>query len=183
MLLGPLLSDRCLRRLACDVRRGPNKSDLQGVTKHLPEESVSYPQRCWPPQLQEIVAHTYAIHDHCLPRTGAYHEIFLMHGQEMAEKTQILGPTLGARRGSSPGLRGTRLRGRGRPKEGGGPSEGTRSEAEMRDGVVSQSCLSARAAFPRAWPLAQPGSGTCAPLTLSLERLELRFASDWAGAG
>merc|ERR1712151_455493 len=41
----------------------------------------------------EILGVTYAIHDHCLPRSGAYHEIFLMHGEEMAEKTQILGTT------------------------------------------------------------------------------------------
>lgn len=37
--------------------------------------------------------YTYDIHDHCLPRSGAYHEIFLMQGDEMAEKTQIMGST------------------------------------------------------------------------------------------
>jgi len=51
------------------------------------------PSVCSRKTMQEIVGYTYAIHDHCLPRTGAYHEIFLMHGEEMAEKTQILGST------------------------------------------------------------------------------------------
>eukprot|EP00971_Amphidinium_carterae_P210197 4170310-Amphidinium_carterae.2 len=36
--------------------------------------------------MEEVLEYTYAIHDHCLPRSGAYHEIFLMHGEEMAEK-------------------------------------------------------------------------------------------------
>merc|ERR1719277_766452 len=54
---------------------------------------TSNPAVCSRKLMDEIVAHTYAIHDHCLPRTGAYHEIFLMHGDEMAEKTQILGST------------------------------------------------------------------------------------------
>ncbi|CAE7434136.1 sir1 [Symbiodinium sp. KB8] len=39
----------------------------------------------------EILHYTYEIHDHCLPRSGAYHEIFLMQGPEMAEKIQIMG--------------------------------------------------------------------------------------------
>ena len=43
--------------------------------------------------MDEIVEYTYKIHDHNLPRSGAYHEIFLMHGDEMAEKTQIFGST------------------------------------------------------------------------------------------
>jgi len=51
------------------------------------------PTVCSRALMDEILNYTYAIHDHCLPRTGAYHEIFLMHGDEMAEKTQILGST------------------------------------------------------------------------------------------
>lgn len=43
--------------------------------------------------MEEILGYTYAIHDHCLPRSGAYHEIFLVHGNDMDEKTQILGST------------------------------------------------------------------------------------------
>jgi len=54
---------------------------------------TSNPTVCSRKLMDEIVAYTYAMHDHCLPRTGAYHEIFLMHGEEMAEKTQILGTT------------------------------------------------------------------------------------------
>ena len=48
------------------------------------------PSACSKELMDEILAYTYAVHDHNLPRTGAYHEIFLMHGDEMAEKTQTL---------------------------------------------------------------------------------------------
>jgi len=54
---------------------------------------TSNPSVCSPALMEEIMGYTYAIHDHCLPRTGAYHEIFLMHGEEMAEKSQVLGST------------------------------------------------------------------------------------------
>jgi sulfite reductase (NADPH) hemoprotein beta-component len=54
---------------------------------------TSDPTVCSAATMTEILNVTYAIHDHCLPRSGAYHEIFLMHGEEMAEKTQILGST------------------------------------------------------------------------------------------
>mmetsp|Transcript_92353 Transcript_92353/g.270333 ORF Transcript_92353/g.270333 Transcript_92353/m.270333 type:complete len:950 (+) Transcript_92353:70-2919(+) len=54
---------------------------------------TSNPSVCSRELMDEIMGHTYAIHDHCLPRTGAYHEIFLMHGEEMAEKCQVLGST------------------------------------------------------------------------------------------
>merc|ERR1719327_1583708 len=54
---------------------------------------TSNPAVCSKELMDEILGYTYAIHDHCLPRSGAYHEIFLMHGEEMAEKTQILGST------------------------------------------------------------------------------------------
>mmetsp|Transcript_40551 Transcript_40551/g.88643 ORF Transcript_40551/g.88643 Transcript_40551/m.88643 type:complete len:952 (+) Transcript_40551:71-2926(+) len=54
---------------------------------------TSNPSVCSREVMEEILAHTYAMHDHCLPRSGAYHEIFLMHGDEMAEKTQVLGST------------------------------------------------------------------------------------------
>jgi len=55
--------------------------------------ATSDPSCCSQALMDEILAYTYAIHDHCLPRSGAYHEIFLMHGEEMAEKTQVLGTT------------------------------------------------------------------------------------------
>eukprot|EP00929_Paragymnodinium_shiwhaense_P122330 TRINITY_DN94_c0_g1_i1.p1 TRINITY_DN94_c0_g1~~TRINITY_DN94_c0_g1_i1.p1 ORF type:complete len:977 (-),score=302.61 TRINITY_DN94_c0_g1_i1:442-3297(-) len=54
---------------------------------------TSDPAACSKALMDEIVGHTYAIHDHCLPRTGAYHEIFIMQGDEMAEKTHVLGST------------------------------------------------------------------------------------------
>jgi len=54
---------------------------------------TSDPSVCSPAVMKEVLDYTYAIHDHCLPRTGAYHEIFLQHGPEMAEKTQIMGST------------------------------------------------------------------------------------------
>merc|ERR1712190_517458 len=54
---------------------------------------TSDPSVCSRELMDEILGYTYAMHDHCLPRSGAYHEIFLMHGEEMAEKTQILGST------------------------------------------------------------------------------------------
>eukprot|EP00930_Biecheleria_cincta_P096933 TRINITY_DN886_c0_g1_i3.p1 TRINITY_DN886_c0_g1~~TRINITY_DN886_c0_g1_i3.p1 ORF type:complete len:943 (+),score=187.68 TRINITY_DN886_c0_g1_i3:69-2897(+) len=54
---------------------------------------TSRPDVCSKELHQEILDYTYAIHDHCLPRSGAYHEIFLMQGDEMAEKTQIMGST------------------------------------------------------------------------------------------
>mmetsp|Transcript_28863 Transcript_28863/g.72893 ORF Transcript_28863/g.72893 Transcript_28863/m.72893 type:complete len:956 (+) Transcript_28863:574-3441(+) len=54
---------------------------------------TSNPSVCSRKLMDEIVAYTYAMHDHCLPRSGAYHEIFLMQGEEMAEKVQILGST------------------------------------------------------------------------------------------
>jgi len=55
--------------------------------------ATSDPTVCSRKIMAEVLDITYALHDHCLPRTGAYHEIFLMHGPEMAEKTQILGST------------------------------------------------------------------------------------------
>mmetsp|Transcript_69813 Transcript_69813/g.161496 ORF Transcript_69813/g.161496 Transcript_69813/m.161496 type:complete len:952 (+) Transcript_69813:47-2902(+) len=54
---------------------------------------TSNPGVCSRELMDEIMGYTYAIHDHCLPRTGAYHEIFLMHGDEMAEKSQVMGTT------------------------------------------------------------------------------------------
>lgn len=54
---------------------------------------TSNPSVCSRELMQEILNITYGIHDHCLPRTGAYHEIFLMHGEDMAEKSQVLGST------------------------------------------------------------------------------------------
>merc|ERR1712048_174817 len=54
---------------------------------------TSDPTTCSAATMNEIVGVTYAIHDHCLPRSGAYHEIFLMHGPELEEKTHILGTT------------------------------------------------------------------------------------------
>mmetsp|Transcript_61253 Transcript_61253/g.189805 ORF Transcript_61253/g.189805 Transcript_61253/m.189805 type:complete len:832 (+) Transcript_61253:2-2497(+) len=54
---------------------------------------TSNPSVCSRELMEEIMGYTYAIHDHCLPRTGAYHEVFLMHGEEMAEKSQVLGST------------------------------------------------------------------------------------------
>mmetsp|Transcript_61251 Transcript_61251/g.189794 ORF Transcript_61251/g.189794 Transcript_61251/m.189794 type:complete len:832 (+) Transcript_61251:2-2497(+) len=54
---------------------------------------TSNPSVCSRALMEEVMGHTYAIHDHCLPRTGAYHEVFLMHGEEMAEKSQVLGST------------------------------------------------------------------------------------------
>jgi len=53
----------------------------------------SRPDVCSKELHNEILEWTYSIHDHCLPRSGAYHEIFLMQGDEMAEKTQIMGST------------------------------------------------------------------------------------------
>jgi len=54
---------------------------------------TSDPTVCSAKVMEEVLEYTYAIHDHCLPRSGAYHEIFLMHGEEMAEKVQIMGST------------------------------------------------------------------------------------------
>ncbi|CAK9002825.1 unnamed protein product [Durusdinium trenchii] len=54
---------------------------------------TSRPDVCSKELHKEILHYTYDIHDHCLPRSGAYHEIFLMQGDEMAEKTQIMGST------------------------------------------------------------------------------------------
>jgi len=54
---------------------------------------TSRPDVCSKELHEEILHWTYSIHDHCLPRSGAYHEIFLMQGDEMAEKTQIMGST------------------------------------------------------------------------------------------
>eukprot|EP00933_Yihiella_yeosuensis_P073285 TRINITY_DN81923_c0_g1_i1.p1 TRINITY_DN81923_c0_g1~~TRINITY_DN81923_c0_g1_i1.p1 ORF type:complete len:963 (+),score=246.48 TRINITY_DN81923_c0_g1_i1:54-2891(+) len=54
---------------------------------------TSHPGVCSRALHEEILHHTYNIHDHCLPRTGAFHEIFLMQGEEMAEKMQIMGST------------------------------------------------------------------------------------------
>jgi len=54
---------------------------------------TSNPSVCSPELMDEIMGHTYAIHDHCLPRTGAFHEIFIMKGDEMAEKNKVLGST------------------------------------------------------------------------------------------
>eukprot|EP00401_Gymnodinium_catenatum_P002106 CAMPEP_0117484504 /NCGR_PEP_ID=MMETSP0784-20121206/14490_1 /TAXON_ID=39447 /ORGANISM="" /LENGTH=962 /DNA_ID=CAMNT_0005279075 /DNA_START=73 /DNA_END=2961 /DNA_ORIENTATION=- len=54
---------------------------------------TSNPSVCSKGLMEEILGYTYAIHDHCLPRSGAYHEIFLAHGKDMAEKTQVLGST------------------------------------------------------------------------------------------
>jgi sulfite reductase (NADPH) hemoprotein beta-component len=51
------------------------------------------PTVCSRELMNEILDYTYAIHDHNLPRTGAYHEIFLMQGEEMAEKVKIFGST------------------------------------------------------------------------------------------
>ncbi|CAE7246854.1 sir1, partial [Symbiodinium sp. CCMP2456] len=52
---------------------------------------TSRPDVCSKELHAEILHYTYEIHDHCLPRSGAYHEIFLMQGPEMAEKIQIMG--------------------------------------------------------------------------------------------
>merc|ERR1719373_255639 len=54
---------------------------------------TSDPSVCSAETMNEILGVTYAIHDHCLPRSGAYHEIFLMQGEEMAEKKLVLGST------------------------------------------------------------------------------------------
>jgi len=54
---------------------------------------TSRPDVCSKELHEEILHWTYSIHDHCLPRSGAFHEIFLMQGDEMAEKTQIMGST------------------------------------------------------------------------------------------
>ncbi|CAE7558714.1 sir1 [Symbiodinium microadriaticum] len=54
---------------------------------------TSRPDVCSKELHAEILHYTYEIHDHCLPRSGAYHEIFLMQGAEMAEKIQIMGST------------------------------------------------------------------------------------------
>jgi len=54
---------------------------------------TSDPRACSPALMDQILHDTYAIHDHCLPRSGAYHEIFLMKGQEMEEKHHVLGST------------------------------------------------------------------------------------------
>ncbi|CAE7639731.1 sir1, partial [Symbiodinium pilosum] len=54
---------------------------------------TSRPDVCSKELHAEILHYTYDIHDHCLPRSGAYHEIFLMQGDEMAEKIQIMGST------------------------------------------------------------------------------------------
>jgi len=53
----------------------------------------SDPRVCSREMHDRILRYTYDIHDHCLPRTGAYHEIYLMEGEEMAEKHQVLGST------------------------------------------------------------------------------------------
>jgi len=54
---------------------------------------TSRPDVCSKELHSEILHYTYDIHDHCLPRSGAYHEIFLMQGDEMAEKIQVMGST------------------------------------------------------------------------------------------
>eukprot|EP00931_Biecheleriopsis_adriatica_P086419 TRINITY_DN610_c0_g1_i10.p1 TRINITY_DN610_c0_g1~~TRINITY_DN610_c0_g1_i10.p1 ORF type:complete len:964 (+),score=245.44 TRINITY_DN610_c0_g1_i10:67-2892(+) len=54
---------------------------------------TSRPDVCSPELHEEILHWTYNIHDHCLPRSGAYHEVFLMQGEEMAEKIKIMGST------------------------------------------------------------------------------------------
>ncbi|CAJ1459739.1 unnamed protein product, partial [Effrenium voratum] len=54
---------------------------------------TSRPDVCTKEMHAEVLHYTYDIHDHCLPRSGAYHEIFLMKGDEMAEKIQIMGST------------------------------------------------------------------------------------------
>merc|ERR1712190_501480 len=54
---------------------------------------TSDPSVCSAETMNEILGVTYAIHDHCLPRSGAYHEIFLMKGPEMAEKNLLFGST------------------------------------------------------------------------------------------
>jgi len=51
---------------------------------------TSDPSVCSAETMDAIMRCTYAIHNHCLPRSGAYHEIFLMSGEDMAEKTQVL---------------------------------------------------------------------------------------------
>merc|ERR1712190_545426 len=54
---------------------------------------TSDPSVCSRALMDEILGYTYAMHDHCLPRSGAYHEIFLMKGPEMAEKNLLFGST------------------------------------------------------------------------------------------
>merc|ERR1711972_1278395 len=54
---------------------------------------TSDPSVCSRALMEEILGYTYAMHDHCLPRSGAYHEIFLMKGPEMAEKNLLFGST------------------------------------------------------------------------------------------
>merc|ERR550514_2153846 len=54
---------------------------------------TSDPRVCSPELMKQVLDDTYAIHDHCLPRSGAYHEIFLMSGKEMEEKHQVMGST------------------------------------------------------------------------------------------
>jgi sulfite reductase (NADPH) hemoprotein beta-component len=54
---------------------------------------TSDPRACSPKLMEEILGYTYEIHDHCLPRTGGYHEVYIMQGPEMAEKCQVLGST------------------------------------------------------------------------------------------
>mmetsp|Transcript_26238 Transcript_26238/g.55671 ORF Transcript_26238/g.55671 Transcript_26238/m.55671 type:complete len:958 (+) Transcript_26238:71-2944(+) len=51
------------------------------------------PTACSRALMDQILGDTYAIHDHCLPRSGAYHEIFIMDGDAMGEKNQVLGCT------------------------------------------------------------------------------------------
>jgi len=43
--------------------------------------------------MEKVLEVAYSVSDHMLPRTGAFHEIFIMEGPAMAEKCQILGST------------------------------------------------------------------------------------------
>jgi len=54
---------------------------------------TSDPSVCSKANMEAIMEQAYAISDHMLPRTGAQHEIFIMEGEEMAEKCQVLGST------------------------------------------------------------------------------------------
>jgi sulfite reductase (NADPH) hemoprotein beta-component len=52
---------------------------------------TSDPRACSREVMDEVLGYTYEIHDHCLPRTGGYHEVYIMDGPEMKEKCQVLG--------------------------------------------------------------------------------------------
>mmetsp|Transcript_40279 Transcript_40279/g.112911 ORF Transcript_40279/g.112911 Transcript_40279/m.112911 type:complete len:949 (+) Transcript_40279:100-2946(+) len=54
---------------------------------------TSDPSVCSREVMQQVMSDCYASHDHCLPRSGAYHEIFLVHGAEYEEKCQVMGST------------------------------------------------------------------------------------------